>query len=534
MGWWFAAEPDPSLRAENERLAAALAAQSARLAEAERALRAAKLRIATLEGRQEAQRQQARSPAPCPRCALVAASLARLQERLREQQAHDGQRERELAQREARIEALEKRVAELEVKAHRSAAPYRRRPEQRVAAPKRPGRPKGHAPSYRPVAAVAIGAMERVPLDCCPHCQGAVTDLREVEQVIVDLPPIEPVVTRVVTYTGQCARCGAVRSVHPRQVSTAVGAAGYQLGPAALAAAAALRHGHGLTLRRVSALLGDLFHLPVSPAGVYEALARLAAKLEPEYEGLKEELRQSPSVHGDETGWWLCYRGGWLWVFATKGTTVYLVTRKRSVAAVEAVLGERFDGVLVSDCLRVYDRYAAAQKSKCVAHHLRAIAAAQETLPASACLAGLKRLMKAALKLQRAHDWLPEPVYQRGVASLEARLTRLLAPRYGAPEEEKVARRFRNQREHVFTFLHHPEVAATNNLAERQLRPAVISRKLSGGNGTERGARAWEVLTSLAATCRQRGSSFVAFMANRATLAGAASGLSPPSPASSG
>ena len=76
-----------------------------------------------------------------------------------------------------------------------------------------------------------------------------------------------------------------------------------------------------------------------------------------------------------------------------------------------------------------------------------------------------------------------------------------------------VAPRLRNQREHVFTYLHHPEVEATNNLAERQLRPAVIARKLSGGNGTDRGARTLEVLTSLAATCRQRGVSFIAFIA---------------------
>ncbi|MDQ3414747.1 MAG: transposase, partial [Verrucomicrobiota bacterium] len=50
---------------------------------------------------------------------------------------------------------------------------------------------------------------------------------------------------------------------------------------------------------------------------------------------------------------------------------------------------------------------------------------------------------------------------------------------------------------------------ATNNLAERQLRPAVIRRKLSCGNKTRRGARTFEVLTSLAATCRQRKEDFL-------------------------
>lgn len=53
---------------------------------------------------------------------------------------------------------------------------------------------------------------------------------------------------------------------------------------------------------------------------------------------------------------------------------------------------------------------------------------------------------------------------------------------------------------------------ATNNLAERQLRPAVIARKLSCGNKTKDGAATWQVLASLAATCRQTGSSFTDFL----------------------
>ena len=84
--------------------------------------------------------------------------------------------------------------------------------------------------------------------------------------------------------------------------------------------------------------------------------------------------------------------------------------------------------------------------------------------------------------------------------------------------EEKLRRRLRKQRDHLFTFLDHEAVDATNNLAERQLRPAVISRKLSCGNKTERGAGTWQVLASLAATCRQTGTSFADFLVPRLTL----------------
>jgi hypothetical protein len=68
------------------------------------------------------------------------------------------------------------------------------------------------------------------------------------------------------------------------------------------------------------------------------------------------------------------------------------------------------------------------------------------------------------------------------------------------PEEEAVRARLWKQRDHLFVFLEWPGVDATNTLAERQLRPAVIRRKLSCGNKTHRGARTFEILTSLAAT----------------------------------
>jgi transposase len=65
-----------------------------------------------------------------------------------------------------------------------------------------------------------------------------------------------------------------------------------------------------------------------------------------------------------------------------------------------------------------------------------------------------------------------------------------------------VRNRLNKQRDHLFTFLDHDGVDATNNLAERQLRPAVIARKISCGNKTQNGARTWQILTSLAATLR--------------------------------
>src|SRR5207245_9114715 len=112
---------------------------------------------------------------------------------------------------------------------------------------------------------------------------------------------------------------------------------------------------------------------------------------------------------------------------------------------------------------------------------------------------------KAALALKGAA--LDAAALAQHRRALEQKAEELLSvPRPGL--KEKVRRRLDKQRDHLFTFLDHPQVDATNNLAERQLRPAVIARKLSCGNKTGKGARTWEILTSLAATCSQRAESF--------------------------
>ena len=96
----------------------------------------------------------------------------------------------------------------------------------------------------------------------------------------------------------------------------------------------------------------------------------------------------------------------------------------------------------------------------------------------------------------------------------------LADPRIDHPQEEKVRLRLRKQRDHLFVFLNHAEVGATNNLAERQLRPAVIARKLSAGNKTRAGADAWAILASIAATARQTARSFVALISDRVPIRG--------------
>jgi transposase len=295
-------------------------------------------------------------------------------------------------------------------------------------------------------------------------------------------------------------------------MSLAEGAAGVQLGPLALGLAAELNKKHGLTVRKTCAVLKQVFNLSLSPGGLTQALARLAGKLEPAYEKLMARLRDGPYMHCDETSWWVGGPGYWLWVFADKTQTVYRVAKGRGRSVLSEVIGAQYAGVLVSDCLATDDDVNPLQQ-KCYSHHLKAVGQALEAGP-SAWLEEVRWLLQAALELK--HQSREQRIQQRD--ELERKTKQLLQAPRPTNAEEKVRRRLEKQRDHLFTFLDHEEVDATNNLAERQLRPAVIARKVSCGNKTAKGAHTWEILTSLAATCAQEGKSFANLISQSAPL----------------
>jgi len=87
---------------------------------------------------------------------------------------------------------------------------------------------------------------------------------------------------------------------------------------------------------------------------------------------------------------------------------------------------------------------------------------------------------------------------------LEAAMDRLLARTVRTPDNRRLAQHLDHERAFLFSFLHCPGLHATNNVAERALRPAVCARKTWGGNRTDAGARAQQILASILRTCRQQ------------------------------
>ncbi|MEO0646313.1 MAG: IS66 family transposase [Cyanobacteria bacterium J06650_10] len=393
--------------------------------------------------------------------------------------------------------------------------------------PKKSGRKAGHPGTWRqsPPLSERDEHIE-VPLSLCPDCGHnlAVGNQRAIEQTIMEAPVVVPRIVRLRTYRNHCTHCDTqVSSHHPLQVSTATGAAGKHLGPRALGLAATLNKDLKLTMRKSTQVLNQLLGLTLSPGGLSQALDRVAGQLKGDYERTLETLRASEVIHTDETGWWVGGSGYTLWVNTHKEGTYYQVVSSRKRATAEAILGKDFKGVLVSDCLSVYDGIKGEQQ-KCYAHHLKALSKAlqSEEGSGSSYLLELRALLHTAMLLKRLQNDLPDDQRQALRQALETRFEQLLVtprpPDNQGQQAEKVRNRLRKQQNHLFTFLDHRAVDATNNLAERQLRPAVISRKLSCGNKTTNGANTWAILASLAATAQQQGDSFTEQVAHAMVL----------------
>jgi hypothetical protein len=123
-------------------------------------------------------------------------------------------------------------------------------------------------------------------------------------------------------------------------------------------------------------------------------------------------------------------------------------------------------------------------------------------------------LLRQAMALKRRRQELSPPGYAVARGRIEAAMDRVLAGTYTDPENARLAQRLRKHRGSLFTFRYREEVEATNNRAERELRPAVIARKLSAGNRTEAGAQTHSGRASILRTCRRQGQAVVQTVAD--------------------
>ena len=414
--------------------------------------------------------------------------------------------ERRNAELEARIATLEKIIDELRRGGKRQAAPFSKSPPKLD--PRKPGRKPGDDYGVKARRAIPprIDEVHAAPLpDRCPACGcGDVEHTHTAHQYQAEIPRTV-IYRRFDVQVGCCRDCGKrLQGRHELQTSDALGAAASGLGPDAQALAAHLNKQAGLSHGKIKRFFGGVFGIALSRSGSCQAVLRAARRCEGNYGEIVDRVRRADQVVPDETGWRVGGQTAWLHAAATPHAVAYLIHRHRGFEASAELLGEDYAGGMTHDGWAPYKRFWRATHQLCLAHLLRRCGEMLQTATRGAVNfpRQVKAILKAALAWRDDRDAgrIGAARAKRRAGELDERMEALVRRPKTHPPNERLAAHLWANRKHLFTFLSHDGIDATNWRAEQAIRPAVVNRKVWGGNRTEAGARAQSVLMSVLQT----------------------------------
>jgi transposase len=426
-------------------------------------------------------------------------------------------------------ERLEARVAELERRLNRSSRNSSLPPSQDPpSAPPRPrgkgsgrkrGGQHGHEGRYRRL--LPPEQVDEVVEHWPDRCGSCAHEFAEVDRVdaaepsrrqVAELPPIAVRVSEHRLHRVCCPECAVVTAAEPPAGSR------WAFGPRLQAAVVTLAVRNRISRRDATELARELFGVELSTGTVDAIVQRAGEALAAAHTRLEQEIKRSPVVNIDETGWKTGGDRRMLWGALTRRTAVFRIAAGRHAAEAQIMLGERYNGIVCSDRWRAYDYLDPTRRQLCWAHLRRDFTAHSEGMGeqeefGNAGLVVAHNLFDAWEQFQ--HDG-KRAALQARIAPLQTKLRAELEHASRKSTKTKYHRQFaRNLLKRwpaLWTFSHTNGVEPTNNHAERGLRGAVIYRKLSLGTQSERGERSIERLLSASITCRLRTQSLFAYL----------------------
>jgi transposase len=275
----------------------------------------------------------------------------------------------------AQVAALVARVAELEAKLglplktpdNSSLPPSKGQKPSAPAAAK--AKAKAHAGAHRPLHPDPTSKREFRAL----RCQGCGADVSGVAQSPcesydrVEIPEIEPDVTRVTLHGGVCPCCAKRFKAEPPQ---GLGP-GSPFGPNLRAFVIYLRSVQGIPLARLSDVLKDLFGLAISEGALVNILGDSSEPFAVQTSLIKAQLLAGTALASDETAMRVGKANWWLWVFHHGDSAVFVADAHRSKAVVQAFLGEWRPDYWISDRLVSQMGWAKREHQVCLAHLIR-------------------------------------------------------------------------------------------------------------------------------------------------------------------
>ena len=431
------------------------------------------------------------------------------------------------------IEQLRADVEQL--KKRGSAAPFSR--GTRKSNPKAPGRKPGEG-YFRfrkePEQAKKEGATT-VPVCAtgCPCCGGELGEARQEIVSTTDIPAaLLPEVRLYAVEARQCRKCGkSVRGQHPDVAPGQHGATAHRVGPRVKALAHILHYVHGVPVRKTAQIVEQLTGVGLTQSAIAQDATKQSEGVVGErYGELREAVKEQAVIHTDDTGWRVGGAPAYLMAFVNRALSVYQIRPRHRNEEVRELIPADFPGVTICDRGPSYDAREMEDiaQQKCLSHLIRNAQAVEESKTGRARQFSrrLKELLRQALVLSAKKNRLNAADYSKQAAQLKRELTFHLRDRILSDEDNQRLLDgvgAQHDRARVLSFLTEEGVEPTNNRAERDLRPAVIARKVSHCSGNERGARAFEAFTSVLQTiCKTNPAGRVAALIQL---------ISPPAPA---
>jgi transposase len=437
-------------------------------------------------------------------------------------------RDERIAQLERQLAAALKRVAELEEIINRlqrgnkrQAAPFSKGSPKLN--PKKPGRKSGDGygtpPVFRamPEPAAADQVIDVPPPDACPHCGDRSATVESVDQQVQRDIEVRTVVRRFKIAVARCGCCGRRRrGSHPLQTTTATGCCASQVGPMARSAMVFMNKTLGLSLGKIANLFGVLWELRVTPGGVCHAVQSVGRRCKTDYRAIVDAVQKARHVTCDETGWRIGGLGAWLHAAATPGLCAYLIDTARGTDATDQLIGPDYDGTLIHDGWKPYDRYSRATHQQCNTHLLRRCGEMIEAATPGAARfpATIKAILKRGLLLRDERDAGSRSLRSARIWAkrLTGQIRKRCKARKGNRANERLAAFLYLHAGQLFTYLADPQTDAANWRGEHAMRSAVVNRKVWGGNRTRLGAENQAILMSVLRTLKLRGADAIGWM----------------------
>ena len=314
----------------------------------------------------------------------------------------------------------------------------------------------------------------------CPECgKDLINQPFELsgKRQVIDIPMIKQIVTEHRVYRCTCTCGKLIESEFPAGIDCPV-----RYGKNIETLIGYLNVRQYLPFKRLQELLHDLFAIPISEGGLHCLLNRLASKGADAYELIRQRVLNSRVVGTDETGMRVNGKKYWFWTWQNKYATFIVASSNRGTSTIdEHVKGIDQDTVLVHDCWKAHFQTPVGGHQLCTAHLERETKYFEERYKV-AWPVKFRMMLLEAQKLKKQMS--PADYYYPNQARshLEKELDNLLMEPLNPNHKELITfqKRIIKYRNHIFTFLYHPEVPPDNNGSERAIRNVKVKQKISG------------------------------------------------------